>query len=45
LKFLGLVYNGTENTLKASTRDGASLRFEGPVLDLILKKLNLKELN
>jgi hypothetical protein len=45
LKFLGLVYNGLENAIAASTRNGASLRFEGPVLDLILKKLNLKELD
>jgi hypothetical protein len=45
LKFLGLTYNGQENLLFASTRNGASLKFEGPVVEVIKKKLRIQGLD
>jgi len=41
LKFLGLTYHGEQNLLQASTRNGASLKFEGEVVELLKKKLNM----
>jgi len=43
LKFLGLTYDGTKDLLYASTRNGATLRFEGPPLQVIKNKLGISE--
>jgi hypothetical protein len=45
LKFLGLRYIGDKNLLEACTRNGATLRFEGPIVEVIKKKLNLETLD
>jgi hypothetical protein len=42
LKFLGLVYDGDYDLLQASTRKGADLKLEGPVVEVLTKKLGLE---
>ena len=36
LKFLGITYNGLENTLRASTHNGATLEVKGDIKDMLL---------
>jgi len=38
---LGLVYHGDVELLQASTRNGATLKLEGPVVEVLRKKLGL----
>jgi len=42
LKFLGLVYDGNSDQLRASTRNGSTLELDREIKTLLMKKLKLK---